>query len=329
MKHCSPLYFRGSTVIESRVLPFFMPVPMPKSRILALLLAFTVFMAFPLSAFASPSKRPEAEVPSWADLVVLTGAQPGLVLMVVAGIHGDEVSGPMTASQLAAGPPPARGTLVILPGASPEALAAGQRWLPGWSDLNRAFLQDGEWGTPGMAGEPGTAEATGVRRSARSAYAVSDPTYLRSEEILALIVSIRPDLLLDLHESDQYWTEGDGPALVVPASTTLTTLTTSAGSAGSAELALELLELPGLEDFSFTGPPPEGSLVAAVDGLLGIPALLVEAPDALAVDGRIAVHLAVVHAAMRMLGMGCLETGCPATCCQAAKGTVPLTGESP
>jgi hypothetical protein len=102
--------------------------------------------------------------------------------------------------------------------------------------------------------------------------------------------------VLDLHESDQYWTEGDGPALVVPVSAG------SASSTGSAELALALLEAQGMEGFSFTGPPPVGSLVAAVDGLLGIPALLVEAPDAMMVYERIAVQLAVVRAAMRVLG---------------------------
>ena len=321
MKLCFPLFPKGSTVAESRVLPLFMNMPMPKSRILALFLALIVFMAILLSACASPSIRPEdnpvpgnaSKAASWADLVILAGAEPGPVLMVVAGVHGDEVSGPLAARQLASGPPPARGTLVILPVAFPEAMATGQRWLPGWSDLNRAFPQDGEWGIPGMVGEAGTAEAGGATRSARSAYAVSDPAYLRADEILALIVSSKPDLLLDLHESDQYWTEGDSPALVVPASVG------SPESARSAELALALLESPGLEGFAFTGPPPAGSLVAAVDGLLGIPALLVETPDALAVDSRIAVQLAVVHAAMRILGMGCLET----------KGTVPLGRDSP
>jgi predicted deacylase len=251
----------------------------------------------------------------WADLAILAGAEPGPVLMVVAGVHGDEISGPMAAGQLASGPPPARGTLVILPVAFPEAMAAGQRWLPGWSDLNRAFPQNGEWGTSGTSGEAGTTETGGVARSARSAYAVSDPTYLRADEILALIVSVFPDLLLDLHESDQYWTEGDGPALVVPASVG------SAESKCSAEVALALLESPGMEGFVFTGPPPAGSLVAAVDGLLGISALLVETPDSMAVEDRIAVQLAVVRAALRILGMAEPETG--------AEPTIPLSGKAP
>ncbi|MFH2113084.1 MAG: succinylglutamate desuccinylase/aspartoacylase family protein [Spirochaetota bacterium] len=310
---------------KSRVLPLFMPLP----RLLALFLTFVLFMAFPLSACASPSEGPESdvasgnaslpanlptsmqidsyEIPPWADLSVLVGSEPGPVLMVVAGVHGDEVSGPLAARQLAAGSPPAKGILVILPVASPEALAAGQRWLPGWSDLNRAFPEAGESGAPpaakvsGIAGATnpaGAASSTGSTQPAGSAYAASDPAYQRADEILTLIASIQPDLLLDLHESDQYWTEGDDPALVMPA------------SARSAELALALLESPGLEGFSFTGPAPAGSLVAAMDGLLGISALLVEAPDALAVAARIAVHRAVVYAAMQVMGMGCPGIGC-------------------
>jgi hypothetical protein len=315
-------------------------------RAVVLFLACLVLTVFPLSACASPSGRPGSnqisvlggkilegcDVPSWAELVVLPGAQPGPVLMVVAGMHGDEVSGPLAARQLAAGAPPARGTLVILPVASPEALAAGQRWLPGWSDLNRAFPLDGEWGTSGLAGETGIAEAGGVARSARSAYAASDPTYQRADGILALVACIKPDLVLDLHESDQYWTEGDGPALVVPSSTILTTAAGSvgsAGSAGSAERALELLEMPGMDGFAFTGPAPVGSLVAATDGLLGIPALLVEAPDAMVVNERITVYCAVVDAAMGILGMGYQDFGATESQADSSPAASRASGDTP
>jgi predicted deacylase len=303
---------RGSALAKARVLSLFSS--------LSLFMVIVQFMVVPVLACAAPPGRPGAElipgkagiptsmptssyaIPAWAEVTILAGPESGPVLMVIAGVHGDEVSGTMAARQLAAGSPPARGRLVFLSVAFPEALAAGQRWLPGWSDLNRAF--------PGTAG-------FGGQGSARSAYAVSDPTYQRADEILALIASVRPDLVLDLHESDQYWTEGDGPALVVPASTTSTGSVNSvspeslASPESSVELALALLESPGMEGFSFTGPPPVGSLVAAVDGLLGIPALLVEAPDALVVDERIAVQLAVVRAAMRVLGMGTVPTSVP------------------
>lgn len=315
MRPCIPHFPRGSLVDETRVLPLFMPRPA------SLLLATIMILALSLAAFAIPSEPsgskpaiqeasgqgeypsgrdasgPEAKyvVPSWADLVIVAGEEPGPVLMVIAGVHGDESSGPLAARQLGSGLAPARGSLVILPVAFPEALAAGHRWLPGWSDLNRVFPESGEFGG---------------QDKARSAYAVSDPSYRRADEILTLIASVRPDLLLDLHESDHYWTEGDSPALVVPASTASTPPTGSVGfgrsvsSRSSADLALSLLESPGMEGFIFTGPTPAGSLVTAVDGFLGLPALLVEVPDALSLHDRIRVHLGVVLAAMRVLGMG-------------------------
>ena len=206
-------------------------------------------------------------IPAGFRTLRLDGRDSGPTLLVVAGIHGDEGSGPEAAEILAAGNPPARGRLVIVPAANPEALAAGQRWAPGWSDLNRAFSMDG-------------------RRDAQ------DRTAVRASALFAFIEAEHPDLLLDLHESDPSWNEGDGPALVVPPSTS------------SSEFALALLESPALSAFSFTGPPPAGSLVATIDWRLGIPSLLVEVPDALDRAARVAVFLALVDTAMDILGMG-------------------------
>ena len=207
----------------------------------------------------------------------LTGGQAGPVLFVIAGIHGDETSGVAAARRLAAGPAPASGTIIVLPAASPEALAAAARWAPPWSDLNRAF------------------PVPGSDRNIRGN--LTDPTWQRADTILALIAAERPALVLDLHESDRYWTEGDGPVLVVPA------------SPRSAELALALLELSGMEGFSFTGPPPAGSLAAATDAVLGIPALIVEVPDSLPPEERVRLHGIVINAALRLLGMLSLPNG--------------------
>jgi predicted deacylase len=215
----------------------------------------------------SADTKPDCPVP----VTRLTGSHPGPVLFIIAGLHGDEASGTAAAVQLAAGRAPARGTIVVIPTAAPEAQSSGQRWAPGWSDLNRAF--------PAESGDPG------VRGS------LTDPTFQRADALFCLIMAEQPFLVLDLHESDQYWTEGEGPALVVPTSTR------------STELALALLETAGMEGFSFTGPPPAGSLVAAVDSMQGIPALIVEVPDTLPAGERVRLHGLVINAALRMLGM--------------------------
>ncbi|TFG84147.1 MAG: hypothetical protein E4H20_03980 [Spirochaetales bacterium] len=201
----------------------------------------------------------------------LYGAEPGPVLLVIAGLHGDETSGPAAARLLAAGPAPVRGTIVILPEAAPEAMNAGLRWASGWSDLNRAF--------------PVAGDDTSVRAN------LSDPAFARADAILGLLATERPYLVLDLHESDRYWTEGDGPSLVVPA------------SMRASELALALLEAPCMEGFSFTGPPPAGSLAAAADALLDVPVFIVEVPDTFEPAERVRLYMKTIAAALRLLGM--------------------------
>jgi hypothetical protein len=343
--------------------------PLQRTRLLKPTFLLLLSVPFTLCS-ALPPQTKDYTIPPWADLVVLEGPEPGPVLLVIAGVHGDEPSGPLAARQLADDPAPAKGRLVLLSAASPEALAAGQRWLPGWSDLNRAFPKAGNNGSHGAAGVAGTTRVAGTAGTAGavgttpvadagqvagttpvaaaagrtaaggpaallqesgSAYAAFDPTLRRAEELLALVASIQPTLLLDLHESGKDWTEGDAPALVLPpsAGTVLrpgptgpagpngpagsTSSTSPAGPNGptslvhptsSTDLALAMLEAPNLEGFYFTGPVPAGSLIAAMDGLLGIPSLLVEIPDARGLDERIALHCAVVQAAMGVLGMG-------------------------
>jgi hypothetical protein len=68
-----------------------------------------------------------------------------------------------------------------------------------------------------------------------------------------------------------------------------------------------MLELPGMEEFSYTGGPPGGSLAAETVRLLGIPALIVEIPDSVPPSRRAELHRAAVEAAMAVLGM--MDTG--------------------
>lgn len=191
----------------------------------------------------------------------------GPTLLVVAGIHGDEPSGPEAVRALAARGPALRGRLLLLLDANPEAIAAESRAAPGAGDLNRAF-----------PGRP-----------------FGDPAQRRAHVLFRLLRSARPDLVLDLHESDGTWAEGPGPFLVV------STLPRAA------ELALAMLELPGMAAFSFTGGPPAGSLAAESAGRLGIPALIVEIPDSVPPARRAELHRAAAEAAMAVLGM--MDTG--------------------
>lgn len=190
----------------------------------------------------------------------------GPTLLVVAGIHGDEPSGPRAARALIARGPSLRGRLLVVPEAFPEAVAAQDRSLPGAVDMNRAF--------PGGRSDRASERALSLFRQIRR---------------------LRPDLVLDLHESDGTWTEGRGPVLVVPANTR------------AASLCLAMLETPGMEEFSFTGGPPKGSLSAEAARVLDIPVLVVEIPDDLPLERRVGLHLLAVDAALGALGM--MDTG--------------------
>ena len=191
----------------------------------------------------------------------------GPTLLVVAGVHGDERSGPEAARALAAGNPALRGRVLVVPAAFPEALAAESRAAPGAGDMNRAF--------------PGRTSHDAAER--------------RAFALFRLIRKTRPDLVLDLHESDGTWAEGERPFLVVPS------------LPRAADLALAMLGDPALAGFSFAGSPPAGSLAAESARLLDLPCLIVEVPDALPLARRVELHLAAVKAAMAVLGM--LDTG--------------------
>jgi len=231
------------------------------------------------SSLAGPSGGlPSGGLPSGrlpAGAVLVDSGKPGPLLLVVAGMHGDEPSGPLAARILASFGADAalpgqswsigRGALLVLPEANPEACSAGLRESPPKTglpaeDLNRLF--------------------PGHRRGGEGP--------ARAAEIFA--AALGADLSIDLHESGWAWTEADSPSLVL--------------SPAAAPFALELLEaLDGKgAPFAFTGGAPYGSLVWAL-GAKGRAAIGVEAPARLSEAERIALHLAVVRESATLLGM--------------------------
>ena len=100
----------------------------------------------------------------------------GPTVLVIGGVHGNEPSGHRAARQIATWSVN-RGRLVVLPAANPPALAAGNRRIPGLDgdagDLNRHFeVMDDE----------------------------ARPTGPAAPAIWTFIESIKPDVILDLHE---------------------------------------------------------------------------------------------------------------------------------
>lgn len=98
---------------------------------------------------------------------------PGPVVMITGGVHGNELAGAAAANQIRTWPI-TRGTLVVIPFAAPQALAAGTREMPVEGNLNRNF--------PGV-GDPITA-TTGSTATA----------------LWAFTRQVMPEWLIDMHE---------------------------------------------------------------------------------------------------------------------------------
>ncbi len=107
---------------------------------------------------------------------VKTGATPGPTVVVIGGVHGDEVAGYLAARQLKNWTVRS-GTLVIVPDANVPAIKANRRFVG--RNMNALF--------------PGKANGDG---NERLAYA-----------LWQLIKNSKPDLLLTLHESRGFYSQ--------------------------------------------------------------------------------------------------------------------------
>lgn len=101
------------------------------------------------------------------------GAEAGPVVMIFGGVHGDEAAGAAAANDIRHWEV-TRGTLIVVPAAAPQAMAAKTRTMPNEGDLNRNF--------------PGAGESVNATTGATAA-ALWD--FVREKS---------PDWFLDLHE---------------------------------------------------------------------------------------------------------------------------------
>jgi len=71
-------------------------------------------------------------------LYVIKSGKPGPVVMIVGGVHGNEIAGPKAADKIKE-LRPKKGTLLVLPRANIVAVQNGTRTSPGVGDMNRTF----------------------------------------------------------------------------------------------------------------------------------------------------------------------------------------------
>jgi len=133
---------------------------------------------WPLGLLAAEAPRPTgtiAEGTEWATAyLVQEGKRPGPTVLVVGGMHGDEVAGVKAADQITQWPI-VRGKLVVIPRANEAALKKHSRLLPTDEDrnLNRDFPQSAD----------------------------DQPKGELARAIWEFVRQARPDWLLDLHEA--------------------------------------------------------------------------------------------------------------------------------
>lgn len=201
-------------------------------------------------------------------LYVLDSGKKGPVVFVIAGIHGNEQAGIEAAIDYT-NKIPTRGKLLILPKANNAAAKEGQRTLYDMQDLNRTF--------------PGRKQGTSTQQLAW--------------EITETIKKNKPNILLDLHESSDFYEEGKetlGSTLII----------STAGNA--AAVALEILDPINLEEkvkFTLLTGAPSASINKVLSEQLGIPVITVETSMKLPLDIRIKQHTKVIEAILSTYGM--------------------------
>ncbi|MGM0601951.1 MAG: DUF6305 family protein [Bacillota bacterium] len=201
----------------------------------------------------------------------INGEQTEKTIIINAGTHGDE-----TASQLAAvkmmEPLVDGGRIIIIPRANPEAISAGMRNYPENELLNRSF--------------PGELNGS---------YAEN-----RAAELFNLIESFSPDLLIDLHESQEFNFIDKkylGQSLIACA---------DEDSIWQGAAAVETVNSDiknKKEKFVLISPPVKGSLAWAAGEHLNIPAFTLETCVKLSEAKRVDYQLKVITALLEISGV--------------------------
>ncbi len=175
--------------------------------------------------------------------------QPGPVVVLVGGIHGDEPAGAEAADQIRHWPIRS-GTLAVLPRANPPALAARTRMVP---DVERSV---------------GNLDRN-FPRAGRQESARGEP----AQAIWGWVESWDPDWVVDLHEASGIRAAGSRAA----GSSTIV-LSSPAAEAAAARLLEAVNASISNEKKRFVqlGPPVDGSLARAAGEHLGASAMILE-----------------------------------------------------
>lgn len=207
------------------------------------------------------------------DYFVVDGVSAGPTVMIVGGVHGDEIAGARAASDIRCWSI-ARGRLVILPRVNVPALGKGSRLAPDTthSDLNRNF--------PRHAGDA--------------------PRGALARALWAAVEATKPDVLLDLHEGFDFHKQNrrsvGSSVLFYPsrANEERARRLTSAVNAGITERK---------KRFSLLRPPVTGSLARSAYERLGVVSMILETTKTQPLHVRVGQHHLMVAQLLHDLGM--------------------------
>lgn len=160
------------------------------------------------------------------------------LLMVVGGIHGDEISGIEMTRELEKRTL-SKGSLLLIPEANREAVKNGNRTEYYMEDLNRAFF-----------------------------YKKDEKTFKITQEIIGVIEKYRPSMILDLHESYYNYDENKDPNFYIGNTIIFQENTMEKYP----ELLFEFIE----EGFTLLTGAPEGSFNREISERLDTPVITVE-----------------------------------------------------
>lgn len=212
---------------------------------------------------------------------VVDSGEAGPTVMIVAGIHGNELAGVEAAKRIASWKM-ARGRLVIIPEANPQALAARKRLIPGVgddeADLNRNFSVVGK---------------------------ACHPVGETAAELWRIVQKVSPDWVIDLHESINFRrvnTRNVGNTIIVyPNDKTIKSVEKVVG-------AINATITEDFKKFTILKPPAKGSLVRAAAETLNAKGFLIETTRREPLQIRIHQHCLLVERFLHELGMIAEET---------------------
>lgn len=187
------------------------------------------------------------------------------LLMVIGGIHGDEISGIEKIRELEKRTL-SKGSLLLIPEANREAVKNGNRTEYYMEDLNRAFF-----------------------------YRKDEKTFKITKEIIGVIEKYKPDMILDFHESYYNYDESRDPDFYIGNTVIFQQNTMD----NHFELVFQLIE----EGFIPLTGAPEGSFNREISQRLNIPVITVEVSREDTIEVRKRKYESVFNRTLKYLGM--------------------------